>query len=75
MTARFDHWRRRLALLGSRRLDRRGMRWLWVVAAAATLGAGLVLTFLLAIATNNRLLYERHYDWLLGVKIAISSQS
>ena len=73
MTARFDHWRRRLALLGSRRLDRRGMRWLWVVAAAATLGAGLVLTFLLAIATNNRLLYERHYDWLLGVNIAIAA--
>ena len=72
MSAFLSHWRRRLALLGSRQLDRRTSRWVWIVSLVATLGAGLILTFLLAIATNNRLFYEKHYGWLLGVNIAIA---
>ncbi len=73
MSGFLSHWRRRLALIGSRRLDRSTSRWVWLVSLAATLGAGLVLTFLLAIATNNRLFYEKHYGWLLGVNIAIAA--
>jgi nitrogen fixation/metabolism regulation signal transduction histidine kinase len=68
-----DPWRRRLALLGVRRLDRRAWRWFWIVSLTATIGAALVLTFLLAIATNNRLFYERHYTWLLWVNVTIAS--
>ena len=64
-------WRRRLTLLLSRRERRRPSRWLWIASLAATIGAALVLTFLLAIATNNRQLYERHYGWLVGVNVVI----
>jgi len=65
-------WRRRLTLLLSRRERRRPSRWLWIASLAATIGAALVLTFLLAIATNNRQLYERHYGWLVGVNVVIA---
>lgn len=73
MTSGFNRWRRRLALLGSRRFEGRSSRWLWIAAIVAALGAALVLSFLLAIATNNRVFYERHYGWLLGVNIAIAT--
>lgn len=66
-------WRRRLTLLLSRRDPRRRSRWLWFASLAATIGAALVLTFLLAIATNNRELYERHYGWLVGVNVVIAA--
>ena len=65
-------WRRRLTLLLSRRERRRPSRWLWIASLAATIGAALVLTFLLAIATNNRQLYERHYGWLVAVNVVIA---
>ena len=73
MSGFIDPWRRRLALLGVRRLDRRAWRWFWIVSLTATIGAALVLTFLLAIATNNRLLYERHFTWLFWVNVTIAS--
>lgn len=48
-------------------------RWMWVVSLVATLGTGLVLAFLLAVATNNRDFYERHYVWLFWVNVAVAA--
>jgi nitrogen fixation/metabolism regulation signal transduction histidine kinase len=48
-------------------------RWMWVISLVATLGAGLVLAFLLAVATNNRGFYERHYVWLFWVNAAVAT--
>ena len=48
-------------------------RWAWIVSLVAVTGAGLVLAFLLAIATNNRSLYERHYVWLFWVNVAVAA--
>jgi nitrogen fixation/metabolism regulation signal transduction histidine kinase len=50
----------------------RAARWAWMVALVAATGAGLVLVFLLSIATNNRALYERHYIWLFWVNVAVA---
>ena len=36
-------------------------------------GAGVVLAFLLGIATNDPALYERHYVWLFWVNVALAS--
>ncbi len=46
---------------------------MWVVSLVATLGTGLVLAFLLAVATNNRDFYERHYVWLFWVNVAVAA--
>ena len=54
-------------------MNRRDLRWAWVVALIAITGAGLVLSFLLALATNNRQFYERHYGWLFWTNVAIAS--
>ena len=48
-------------------------RWAWIISLVAVTGAGLVLAFLLAIATNNRSLYERHYVWLFWVNVAVAT--
>ncbi len=48
-------------------------RWMWIVSLVATLGAGLVLAFLLSVATNNRGFYERHYAWLFWVNAAVAA--
>ena len=48
-------------------------RWAWIISLVAVTGAGLVLAFLLAIATNNRSLYERHYVWLFWVNVAVAA--
>jgi nitrogen fixation/metabolism regulation signal transduction histidine kinase len=56
----------------SRRADRGTSRWIWIVSLAATIAAALVLTFLLAIATNNREFYERYYNRLLWVNVVIA---
>ncbi|KQR62994.1 ATP-binding protein [Acidovorax sp. Leaf160] len=45
----------------------RAVRWVVGVGAAVMSAIGLVLMFLLTLATNNRALYERNYAWLLGV--------
>jgi nitrogen fixation/metabolism regulation signal transduction histidine kinase len=37
------------------------------------MGTGLVLAFLLAVATNNRDFYERHYVWLFWVNLAVAT--
>ena len=36
-------------------------RWAWIVSLVAATGAGLVLAFVLALTSDNRALYERHY--------------
>ena len=48
-------------------------RWAWIVSTVAALGAGLVLAFLLSIATNSPALYERHYVWLFWVNVGLAS--
>ncbi len=51
---------------------KRRARWALWVAVAVLVGIGLVLVFLLAQATNNRLLYERHYTRLFVVNVAVA---
>jgi len=48
-------------------------RWAWIISIVAALGAGLVLVFLLGVATNSPALYERHYLWLFWVNVALAS--
>ncbi|ACB36255.1 histidine kinase [Leptothrix cholodnii SP-6] len=54
-------------------MSRRSLRWTLLVALIATGAAVLVLAFLLAVATNNRALYERHFGWLLWVNIGVAT--
>ena len=48
-------------------------RWAWIVSMVAVTGAGLVLAFLLSIATNSPALYERHYVWLFWVNVTVAT--
>ena len=48
-------------------------RWAWIISTVAATGAGLVLTFLLSIASNNPALYETHYLWLFWVNVTVAS--
>jgi len=48
-------------------------RWAWLISTVAATGAGLVLAFLLSIATNNPTLYERHYVWLFWVNVIVAA--
>ena len=50
----------------------RAVRWVVGVGAAVMSAIGLVLMFLLTLATNNRALYERNYAWLLGVNAFVA---
>ncbi|RYF01119.1 MAG: HAMP domain-containing protein [Comamonadaceae bacterium] len=50
----------------------RAIRWAVGVGVAVMCAIGLVLMFLLTLATNNRALYERNYNWLLGVNILVA---
>src|SRR5689334_5038335 len=47
-------------------------RWAWIVSLVAVTGAGLVLVFLLSLATNSRGLYEQHYVWLFWVNVVVA---
>ena len=47
-------------------------RWSVVVGLSVMIGIGLVLLFLLSLATNNRMLYERYYGVLLGINIGVA---
>jgi len=51
---------------------KRRARWALWVAVGLMVGIGLVLVFLLALATNNRLLYERYYTRLFAVNVAVA---
>lgn len=52
---------------------RQAQRWALAAAVAAMAGVGLVLLFLLTQATNNHLLYERHYVRLLALNAAVAA--
>ena len=52
---------------------KKATRWAWIISTVAATGAGLVLTFLLSVATNNPALYERHYVWLFWVNLTVAS--
>lgn len=47
-------------------------RWVVGVGAAVMAALGLVLLFLLTLATNNRELYERYYVWLFGLNVLVA---
>ena len=51
----------------------RRSRWILWIAMAVLGGLGLVLVFLLAQATNNRVLYEQHYARLFGVNVVVAA--
>ena len=48
-------------------------RWAWIISTVAATGAGLVLAFLLSVATNNPALYERYYVWLFWVNLTVAT--
>ena len=48
-------------------------RWAWVISSVAITGVGMVLVFLLSIATNRPSLYERHYVWLFWVNVTAAA--
>jgi nitrogen fixation/metabolism regulation signal transduction histidine kinase len=48
-------------------------RWAWLISTVAATGAGLVLAFLLSIATNNPALYEKHFVWLFWVNVTVAT--
>jgi nitrogen fixation/metabolism regulation signal transduction histidine kinase len=48
-------------------------RWAWIISTVAATGAGLVLAFLLSVATNSPSLYERHYVWLFWVNVTVAT--
>lgn len=50
----------------------RAARWAWGVGAAVMAAIGLVLMFMLTLATNNRVLYERNYAWLFGANVLVA---
>ncbi|MGP1628822.1 MAG: ATP-binding protein [Giesbergeria sp.] len=50
----------------------RAVRWAVGVAVAIMAAISLVLMFLLTLATNNRLLYERNYKWLLTSNVVVA---
>ena len=47
-------------------------RWGWIAALVALTAAGLVLFFLLSIATGNRAAYETYYVWLFWVNAVVA---
>ncbi len=50
----------------------RAFRWTVGVGVATMVALGLVLLFLLTLATGNRELYERNYALLLGLNVAVA---
>ncbi len=58
----------------ARRAASRGhaVRWALGLGAGVMCAIALVLLFLMTQATNNRVLYERHFTWLLGVNVLVA---
>ena len=48
-------------------------RWTWIIASVAMLGGGLVLTFLLVLATQNSEQLEPYFNWLLWGNVATAA--
>lgn len=51
----------------------RTVRWAVGVGVALMCAIGLVLMFLLALATNNREAYERNYNWLFTMNVLVAA--
>ncbi len=51
----------------------RTLRWTLLVGAVVMLGAGLVLLFMLTLATGNRGVYDAHYATLFRVNLAVAA--
>jgi nitrogen fixation/metabolism regulation signal transduction histidine kinase len=47
-------------------------RWSWLVALIAFVGIALVLGFLVALTSDTRAFYERNFQWLLWLNIAVA---
>ncbi|HEX5739377.1 MAG TPA: PAS domain-containing sensor histidine kinase, partial [Hydrogenophaga sp.] len=56
----------------SLKLGKSGMRWAVATALVFMTGVGMVLLFLLTVATRNRALYEQNFSWLVGVNVAVA---
>lgn len=50
----------------------RAVRWVLGIGAVVIVSIGLLLLFLLLLATNNRILYEHNYAWLFGTNVAVA---
>ncbi|MCA0215637.1 MAG: HAMP domain-containing protein [Proteobacteria bacterium] len=50
----------------------RALRWALGLGVAAMAVIGVVLLFLLTLATNNRELYERNYGWLFVINMVVA---
>ena len=50
----------------------RALRWALGLGVAAMAVIGMVLLFLLTLATNNRELYERNYGWLFIINMVVA---
>ena len=51
---------------------KKSTRWALIVALVAATGVAMVLTFLVSIATDNRLFYEKHFQWLFWVNLLVA---
>jgi nitrogen fixation/metabolism regulation signal transduction histidine kinase len=49
------------------------LRWAVIAALVFMTGLGMVLLFLLTLATRNRALYEQNFSWLVGVNLAVAA--
>lgn len=49
------------------------IRWAVVVALVFMTGLGMVLLFLLALATRNRVFYEQNFGWLVAINVAVAA--
>lgn len=53
--------------------SKHALRWTWLVTGVAMLGAGLVLLFMLTLATGNRGVYDANYSWLFRINLAVAT--
>ncbi len=51
---------------------RRGLRWAVAAALVFMSAVGLVLLFLLTLATRNEVLYEQYFAWLVGINAVVA---
>ncbi|MDP1893136.1 MAG: hypothetical protein Q8K87_03230, partial [Hydrogenophaga sp.] len=49
------------------------LRWAVVVGLVFMTGLGMVLLFLLTLATRNRIFYEQNFAWLVGINAAVAA--
>jgi nitrogen fixation/metabolism regulation signal transduction histidine kinase len=55
------------------RLHPSAKRWAVVAGLVFMTGLGMVLLFLLTLATRNRVLYEQNFGWLVGINVAVAA--